>query len=312
MLTCLSYVYAILSRWGTTRRLLPLLRLPGFGRLWLRRTVRRRESPRPGDITIVIGARNRSDYRLSNALRSIRAQEYPADAVRVIVVDYGSEPESARGTRTICEAHRARYVAVDHAPVWSRSRCLNIGIRLADSKFLMTSDVDVVLSPRYLRDAVHALAASPLSVVCSPMLDLPEDSVPLLEQAAGSGEDVPCDTWKPLCKPRYDWKYHPSIGLTYTAYYKLVRGYDEYYEVWGLEDDDLMRRFTYMGLEPKALDSGSFYLHQWHPKFEGVPDGRTAAQVQLNQSYFEKTHSILRNGRDWGIPPARAPKRMIA
>jgi hypothetical protein len=83
-----------------------------------------------------------------------------------------------------------------------------------------------------------------------------------------------------------------------------VRGYDEYYQEWGSEDDDLMRRFKYLGLESRVLDSGSFYLHQWHPKYEGLPDGRNTAQIERNRLYFEKNHSILRNDRDWGIPRA--------
>jgi hypothetical protein len=92
--------------------------------------------------------------------------------------------------------------------------------------------------------------------------------------------------------------------MTYTVFYKVVRGYDEYYQEWGSEDDDLMRRFMYLGLEPKVLDSGSCYLHQWHPKYEGVPDGGDSACIQRNLAHLRRTHSIVRNGRDWGIADA--------
>jgi predicted glycosyltransferase involved in capsule biosynthesis len=283
---------------------LRVLPLQSLGRVWLQTTVLRHELARPDDITVVIGVCNRSDYRLINVLRSIRAQTHPADLVRVIVVDYGSGLESAQRTMRICEGYRAEYVPVDRVPIWSRSRCLNIGIRLAHSKFLMICDVDLVLSPRYLSDAVRVLTISPLSVVCSPMLDLPEESAELLERTANAREDFQFDKWKQWCSARHDWKFHPSIGVTYTVFYKLVRGYDEYYQEWGSEDDDLMRRFKYLGLESRVLDSGSFYLHQWHPKYEGLPDGRNTAQIERNRLYFEKNHSILRNDRDWGIPRA--------
>jgi predicted glycosyltransferase involved in capsule biosynthesis len=302
MLRCVSYLHARLAPLPASRHFLRPVR--GLERIWLRRAVLSHEFSRPDDITVVIGVRNRSDYRLINSLRSIRAQEYPADCVRIIVVDYGSEPASARGTMTICEKYLADYIAVDHAPAWSRSRCLNIGIRLADSKFLMTSDVDVMFSPRYLGDAVHALTKSPLSVVCSPMLDLPEESAEIVERAADTGETLQFDSWRQLCRARFGWPFHPSIGVAYTRSYKLMCGYDEYYEVWGYEDEDLMRRFMYLGLKPTPLNSGSFYLHQWHPRFEGVPDEKRAAHFRRNRLRFEENHSILRNDRDWGIPRA--------
>lgn len=295
MLTLLSQAFATFGR--TPDAPLPLRALRRGARLWLRKKIVEPERSRPDDITVVIGVRNRCGHRLVNALRSIRAQEYPG-VVQVIVVDYGSEPEQARGTREICEEHRARYVAIEHAGVWSRSRCLNVGLRLADTKFLMTSDVDVVLSPRYLADAVGLLGSAPLSIVCSRMLDLPEESAPALARAAESGE-LRLEEWRGLAEPRYDW-IHPSIGVGYTRFYQLIRGYDEYYEVWGMEDDDLMRRFTYLGLRPRALGTESFYLHQWHPKLDGIPEGRSAEPVLRNQEYFRKTHSIVRNGGDWG------------
>jgi glycosyl transferase family 2 len=294
MLTLLSQAFATFGRPDAP---LPLRALRRAARLWLRKTIFEPERSRPDDATVVIGVRNRSDHRLVNALRSVRAQEYPG-AVRPIVVDYGSEPGQARCTREICEAFGARYVAVERAGVWSRSRCLNVGLRLADTKFLMTSDVDIVLSPRYLADAIRLLGSAPLSIVCSRMLDLPEETAPALARAAETGE-LRLEEWRRLAQPRYDW-IHPSIGVGYTRFYQLIRGYDEYYEVWGLEDDDLMRRFTYLGLRPKALGTGSFYLHQWHPKMDGIPEGRSAEPVLRNQAYFQKTHSIVRNGDDWG------------
>ena len=276
-----------------------------LGRMWLRKAALQTEASRPDDVTVVIGARNRADYRLVNALRSIRAQDHRAGSVRTIVVDWGSDRLQAERTREICRAHGAECVTVPEAGVWSRSRCLNVGIRRTDSKLLMTTDVDVVLSPGYLSDAARVLAAAPLSVVCAPMLDLPEESAQEAARVAASSCDPPVEEWKRLARPRYDW-LHPSIALTYTRYYHLVRGYDEFYEVWGMEDDDLMRRFHSLGLTVKAPAGGSFYLHQWHPKFDGLFEGRDAPPIQRNREYLERHHSILRNGRDWGLPALRA------
>ena len=309
MLTLLSRLLAIP---GAARVLKPVSRAPGvrsLGRTWLRRAVLRDELSRPNDVTVVIGVRNRSDYRIVNTLRSLRAQTHPAELVRVVVVDYGSEPAHAELTARVCRQFDAEYVGIDEAPVWSRARCLNIGIRRARTKFLMTADVDTMFSARYVADAIRALTESPLSVVCSVMLDLPEDSVEVVKEAARAGGALPLERWRAWCSPRLEDQLHPSIAVTYTALFQLIRGFDEYYEVWGLEDADLMQRFQYLGLRPQAVHSGSFYLHQWHPKFESIPEGGQAPEIQRNLAYFTKNHSILRNDRAWGTGPDRAMTR---
>lgn len=297
MLTRLSRAYEILGKFKTSRRLAAPV-LQALGRAWLQSAVLP-ELSGPDDVTVVIGVRNRADYRLVNALRSIRTQTYPADLIRIAVVDYASEPESAQRAQKICDEHRAEYIRVERASVWSRSRCLNVGLRRAETKFVMTSDVDIVLSSRYLSDAVGVLTRSRPSVVCSAMLDLPEESAGTLERAARTGEDLQLDAWKERCQPRHGWQVHPTVCMTYTALYRVIRGYDEHYELWGWEDFDLMQRLTDLGLRQKSVGAGSFYMHQWHAESER---GKDAEQFRQNESYFNSTHSILRNDERWGVP----------
>lgn len=298
MLTALSLLHDALGRRSVTRRHLPSPVLQHVGRAWLRRVVLRGERARPNDVTVVVGVRDRADYRLANALRSLRDQTHPAELIRILVVDFGSMPANARLVEAMCAEHHADYVRVDDVSVWSRSRCLNVGLRLADTKFVVTTDVDVLFSRRYLSDAIRALDASSPSVVCSAMLDLPETSAEVLERAARSGEELQLVTWRRRCRPRHGWESHPSICASYTALYHAVRGFDEYYEVWGAEDDDLMRRFTCLGLERKSPGPQSFYLHQWHPDADR---GVGAEFTERNRAHLARSHSILRNDRRWGL-----------
>jgi glycosyltransferase involved in cell wall biosynthesis len=306
MVKFLSDIHAILGGSRVGQQLLRTVGVRRLGRAWLRRTVLREELSRPDDVTVLIGVRNRADHRIVNALRSLRAQTCPPDSVRAVVVDYGSEPTSARFTTEVCRRYGAQYVRVDEAPIWSRARCLNVGLRRVDTKFVMTSDVDILLSPRYLADALRMLRDAPLSVVCAPMLDLPEASSETVARAARSDQDARLETWRAWSVPRFPSEFHPSVAVTYTAFCKLIRGYDEYYELWGKEDDDLLRRFSYLGLETRSLGPESFYLHQWHPRFEDVPGGKNASQVQRNRTHFVSSHSILRNDANWGAPRSAA------
>ncbi len=305
MLASLSRTYGALGRRRITKRIFrPFLRIAG--RAWLRHAVLRHELSRTDTITVLIGARNRANYRLENALRSIRTQTYPADLVHIVVVDYGSEPVDASRAASMCTRHGAEYVRVDGVQVWSRSRCLNVGIRRVNTKFLLVSDADIVFPPNYLSGCVEVLTASPTSVVGSAMLDLPEESARILEQDGRTGRDLQFDSWKRRCRPRHDQAYHASICATYTAFFHAVRGYDEYYEAWGGEDDDLHRRFLYLGLTPKPLGPESSYMHQWHAESERGRDGENTERVRRNQLYLTKVHSILRNDSSWGILGTRA------
>ncbi len=302
MLQLLSQAHAGLGRRRGAGRLRAALPLNRLARAWLRSAVVESERRRPDDVTVVIGVRNRADYRLTNALESIRAQTLPAHAVRATVVDYGSGAEAAALTREECRRFGADYVRVAEAPVWSRSRCLNVGIRRATTKFVLVSDVDIVLSPSYLAEALETLRREPLSVVCAAMLDLPPEAVDAFGPA-GRRREAPClEEWKARCAPRLGLTMHPSIATTYTAFFRLVRGLDEYYAVWGCEDLDLMRRFEYLGLAARPPGAEGFYVHQWHPKYEDVPGGAQAEQIARNYAYLEAAHSILRNPRGWGNP----------
>jgi hypothetical protein len=296
----LSFAHACVGRWHRNERVMRALRLRQLGRAWLARKVVARERCRADDVTVVLGVRNRMDYRIGNALSSIRAQRGLPGALRIVVVDYTSEPPTGRRLRELCGLHEADYVRVDDAPRWSRSRCLNVGVRRTTTKFLMTSDVDVLLSPDYLADAIGTLRAAPLSVVCSAMLDLPERSAGSMQRIAETGAALDLARWKRVCTPRLGWPMHPSIIVTFTAFLQLIRGYDEYYELWGREDADLMRRLDYLGLQPRTPGAGSFYLHQWHPKYEGIPAEAHAGQLRRNTLYMGRAHSIVRNGPHWG------------
>jgi hypothetical protein len=283
------------------RALVRRLRLGDFTRRWLRRNVLDRDRERPDDVTVLIGVRNRADHRLGLTLRSLREQSWPADLLHIQVVDYGSESVASGIIARICDDYGAEHVRVDGVEVWSRARCLNVGIRRTDTKFLVTSDVDILLSPEYVSLAVEALRRSPLSIISAPMLDLPECAHEALLRAAGSDGPLPLREWRELCEPRYGWTSHPSITVGFTALYKLIRGYDEYYELWGAEDEDLWRRLRKLGLENRVPESDdAFYLHQWHPKFENIPQGERDPAIQRNADRLRGSHGILRNGPDWG------------
>lgn len=296
---------ALWDRFGRSfpgEKLLGLGGVEALGRRWARRGVVDRVRTLPDDVTVLIGIRNRTDHRIVNALRSIREQVYPRGQVQALVVDYGSDPAEAARLATICRRFDARLVRVEGVTVWSRSRCLNVGLRETDTKFVMTSDSDLILSPGYLADAAATLESHPLSVVCAPMLDLPEESADALVRAAEEDGVLDAEGLKTECLARKEMKMHPSAGFTFTAYYHAIRGYDEFYEGWGREDDDLMSRLIALGIRMTAIREPSYYLHQWHPKYEGLGAAEQARMLERNTAYIQRNRSLIRNDESWGRP----------
>ena len=253
------------------------------------------------DVSVVIGVRNRADHRLANALASLRSQRYPEDLIEVIVVDFGSEPRSAERLKALTALHRCEYVRSNATGAWNRGQCLNIGIRRARGKFLLTADTDIIFSDRYIEACVAVLRESPLSAVYSRCLDLPEGAIdadgPSAEARAGW-----MDGLRAQAAPRYT---HISSGICFTAtrYLHMVRGYDEAFTQYGCEDEDLEKRLAYLGLSAVTLaPETAYYLHQWHPTHEGVRSPTLEAAIESNRAYLASTHSIVRNGAAWGMP----------
>lgn len=272
-----------------------LLRVP-LRRLWFRLVLALHERRRREDILVVIGVRNRLDHRLRNALRSLRAQDYPRDLVGIAVVDYGSDSSFAHGLARVCAEFSARSIRVENCKIWNKSHCLNIAIRGARTKYLLSSDADIIFAPSYLREAIAALRRDPLQVVYSQSLDLPES------WAADRPDVDPSNLTRlrELAKPRLSSATNTGVNLALTYFYHRVRGYDEAYTHYGAEDDDLAVRFERLGLRPVSIADRSFYLHQWHPKHEGVGGNGLEEHIRKNRAYFESHRSILRNDRGWG------------
>ena len=283
------------------RRVLRVLGVPAASRLWLRRSVLESEVGKADEITVLIGVRNRLDYRLENSLRSLRDQTISPDRVTLLVVDYGSDTEYAGGLRAVCEHFDARYLRLDGPEVWSRGRCLNAGLRRTDSKFVLFSDTDLLFSRGYLEGAIDLLRSSPLSLVGAPMRDLPEDSATVCQAAAAEERSLDLEALRVGTPIRRGWTPHPSILAMHTIIPRMIRGYDEFFETWGAEDEDFARRLRRLGLRLRSMGDEVFYLHQWHRKFEGVPGEEAARAAERNRMYLEEAHSILRNGPRWGL-----------
>ncbi len=255
------------------------------------------------DVTVIIGVKNRCDYRIVNALKSLRCQDYDRQLIRIVLVDYDSSQEMIEKFREICARFDARYLRLDNKPVWNKSHCLNIAIRQADTKYLMSSDVDVFFEKNYISACVRRLRDDPFQVLISSFYNTPSGLVDGEIDVLGEYGAI-----KKLCgfqktELGLNGALNPGINFSLTRFYQHIRGYDEYYTLWGSEDLDLIKRFALSGLKVTDISANSSWIHQCHEKHEGVNAQQNFKEkIAQNKQYVLHTHTVERNDADWGIP----------
>lgn len=253
------------------------------------------------DITIVIGVKNRCDYRLVNAFKSLRNQTYNQDLISIVLVDYDSDEGLVDRYKTMCETYRVCYIRIDNKPVWNKSHCLNIAIKNVDTKYLCSSDVDVFFEKNYISECIKELQARPLQVLISDFYNTPEG---LIDAEVDVVNDY--EAYKQACNFQYtgigfNGTLNVGINLALTDFYKMIHGYDEYYILWGSEDRDLIKRLALLGLKVKNISGKTSWIHQCHEKQEGVNKHANAKeQIAVNRRYLHENHSVIRNRKGWG------------
>ncbi|MFT6779334.1 MAG: putative glycosyltransferase involved in capsule biosynthesis [Paraglaciecola sp.] len=253
------------------------------------------------DITVVYGIRNRVDYKFWHSLNSIRVQNYVPNLINILVVDYGSIESDLTMIRKFCAQFDAKLLETNKDGDWNRAHCLNIGIKRVNTKYLLTTDTDIIFSDNYISELIETLKQDPLSVIFSKCLDLKESANKFLIANFESNQAIDSKELKSQAEGRSSGEANAGINASFTQFYKDINGYDEYFKLWGSEDNDIKRRLEYYGLESRSIASKAYYLHQWHPKHEGVNASLELKKtIEENHRYFKNDHRIFKNTDDWG------------
>lgn len=239
--------------------------------------------------TVVVGFRNRESERIARFLRSLADQTFTDFSL--IFVDYGSAPDYAATIRPLVEQYAfAHYVYSDtRGWPWSRSKALNVGARLAESEYTITTDTDMLFPPHFL--ATVAAHATPQRVLyCAPHF-LPEGFSDWAHPERHLDQ-----------LGRGDRKQFGGFQCIATRTMHQIRGFDEYYRYWGTEDRDLYFRLLALDFEVRWLNDYVFFFHQWHPPANYLtrnlmPDG-TWGRIVIHS--LQQRGIVERNTADWG------------
>lgn len=243
-------------------------------------------------LSIVFAYRDREGERVYRCLDSLNCQS--EKNFNVIFIDYGSSLDKATEIKNIVESFSfCKYIYNDsRGMAWNRAHALNSGIKIADGEYIMTSDIDLIYSRDFIRDVF--LNIDPKVELHSNAFKLPKNF----------------NKWDKLGakeKPNFPKRNLTALGMVQVVVktaLKEIRGFDEYYKIWGAEDEDLTQRLRRKGLFTKWLDlENTPVYHQWHPSSgirarRNIPNGW---QKSLGLYFKSNSGSIVRNvDREWG------------
>lgn len=214
------------------------------------------------------------------ALQSIALQTIVPERMELVVTDDGSTdatPDIVRDfVRTV--PFSVRFTTHEHT-TFQLARCRNEGVRASSAPYLLFLDGDCILPRDHVEQ--HLARRRPGLVMAGDCCRLDEaTSRHVTPEAVHGGEFA---QWAPASEMRrlrkldrssrfYSLMRHPTkpklignnVGI-FRADYERVNGYDENFQGWGCEDDDLRLRLRRAGVRIASILRWTHTYHLWHP-----------------------------------------------
>lgn len=251
-------------------------------------------------ISVIVGIRDRYDYRIINALKSIRTQDYNQNLIEIILVDYGSKEKYLRIFDKLCKKFKVKGIWTKIKSNWNRAHAINIGIKTAKTKYILASDVDIIFNTDYISKCIKELQINVNQALYCRMFDSKKGQI----KKSIKISKKTLEKLKKKCIPRNlggNFPYGISIILAQKKFFEKIRGYDEFYEIWGSEDIDLAKRLEKTGIRLHNISNKTFHIHQWHLKHENVIHlNEFEKQKVKNKKYCLYNLTIIRNPFEWG------------
>lgn len=208
-------------------------------------------------LSLVVVYRDRDMPRARRFLDSLKKQS--VHNFELIFVDYGSRLEYQQELQTFLPEYSfVQYVSTaTQGHFWNRAKALNLGISFARGQYITTLDIDLILTPDFIETTQAKL--------------LPQSFIRYrcyyLTSSFKSFDKLFLSSFQPQ-------KYFQTTVKT-TAFgiitfdkssWDNVGGYDEKFQLWGLEDIDFVDRIKQQEKCEEVYLSEMRVYHQWHPK----------------------------------------------
>lgn len=257
---------------------------------------------KPIDVSVVIGFRDWGLQRIRLAVESIQ-RSFGRFNGEVIISDYGSIDPKVN--ESLAKELGCKYVYTAGAEVWSRSRALNAGFAISDGKLLVSTDADMVFTPRAFEKIVETAIAQPQAAYFLQCRDLPEG----MDDEWVAANPTAWDEMERHSRLRPRWGMGGMMAISRRGFFE-IRGFDERFHTYGGEDLDFAKRARRAGFKTVWVNDPDVRMyHMWHPSTRAIVDqteeGR--ATVQRNRDIVYNDESFVRNYLHWEHKPKDAP-----
>ena len=227
------------------------------------------------NFSFIVGFRNRDYQRVRNSLDSLNKQTI--GNFEVIFVNYGSDEQITFEIEHLLKNYPfCRYIYTEtRGLVWSRANALNAGLKLAIGKYVIFSDIDLLFPANFTE-------------LSTPFLS---DRTFLTHRCYYLAENHKIESLS-----YNEFRNAPSAYVGLLAVKRenalKINGFDEFYQIWGVEDDDFIARLERAGLRRRVIDVNDIPVwHQWHPT--ASPEKPIPWYLaELNYLYFNKSPSL--------------------
>lgn len=249
-------------------------------------------------LTIVYPLRNLEAQRIYNCLHSLRLQTFKN--FKVIISDYGSNQKGKNHLdKALKKIGNKLDISTIHTKIdgdWNRSAALNRGMIQTTTPYVMGSDIDMIYHPNFLEIAVQQLNKNKAYVVHNLARQMRQIDLSTLEFKMREND---WNFFQRNSKDRSGGGTGACQIIPRDKFFYLG-GYDEVYEHWGAEDDDMRVRLRKINLKEKSISRATNFYHQWHPT-----NKKDRKKINANRKYFAESKapnfSVIRNGGSWAI-----------
>lgn len=226
----------------------------------------------------------------------------------VIFIDYGSALPYAEEIQSLVNSYPFCiycYVPVS-GKLWSRSKALNIGIKMATHDKVFIVDIDLVFAPNALEVATDF--HQPGFYLGGYWQFLGQED---------SSESMGTQDFKPKQS-----KVSDDNGMLFIEKAALmkVHGYDEFFHLYGGEDTDLKYRLELSGFKKALIPDKSLFFHIWHPhviqkkskELSSTPFFPNVKRVNEKHVFYnqEQKLQVPRGQEKWGEIPSASIANM--
>ena len=199
--------------------------------------------------SIIIGYKNRDLNRVKKAFDYIDRQSN--QNFEVIFIDYGSDDVIANGAKKLLSSKPFVSYVYNNTQgwFWNRAHALNTGVKLAKGEIVLMCDIDLIIEADFI-EKISKLEFKNTFYIFD-CFYLPENFDFEKRNVLNDGIHY-----------RQDY-----VGLCAAKKEDMlaINGLDEFFMVWGAEDEDYYKRLENHGLKMIRLNATEYKVfHNWH------------------------------------------------